>query len=172
MERIGRDDLLMRFAELVGKRGTCSRLQVGAVFSKEGRVIVTGYNGAPAGLPHCDHSCDCEPTLEYMHDMWHGLRSGVGPRTVIHDPFCHSIQPCEIAAHAEQNGVAFAAKHGLALDKSELHVTYAPCLSCAKSIINAGVIRVSYALAYRLPEGVELLGTAGLEVVEASAEKW
>ncbi len=45
----------MEIAHVIAKRGTCSRLQVGCVFVLNGRILVTGYNGAPAGLPHCVH---------------------------------------------------------------------------------------------------------------------
>ena len=31
--------MLMQMAEVVAQRGTCSRLQVGAIFAKDGRVI-------------------------------------------------------------------------------------------------------------------------------------
>lgn len=54
--RISRDAMLMEMATVVAKRGTCSRLQVGAIASRDGRVLCTGYNGAPSGLPHCNHS--------------------------------------------------------------------------------------------------------------------
>ena len=45
----------MDHARLVARRSTCSRLHVGAVASRDGRLLVSGYNGAPAGIPHCDH---------------------------------------------------------------------------------------------------------------------
>lgn len=46
----------MDMAFIVAARGTCSRLQVGAVVSMDGRVLSSGYNGAPAGFDHCMHS--------------------------------------------------------------------------------------------------------------------
>lgn len=150
MERITSDTMLMEIARLVSRRGTCARLSVGAVFSKQGRIIVTGYNGAPAGLPHCNHRCDCIPV------------------DGIHDSVCESLTPCITSVHAEQNAIAFAAKHGLSLADSELHVTDAPCLSCAQSLVNAGVTRVTYSRNYRLPQGVELLASAGIQVVDYS----
>lgn len=134
-DRISRDELLMGVAQLVSGRATCSRLHVGAVVSRDGRIIATGYNGAPKGLPHCDH----------RHDDGGG---------------------CDIAEHAERNAIAFAARYGLALDSGELHVTHAPCLNCARTIINAGLTRVLYTVPYRLTAGVELLTQAGLEVVQ------
>jgi dCMP deaminase len=49
------DETFLRVAEVLAQRGTCSRLKVGAVLVKDTRIISTGYNGAPAGLRHCDH---------------------------------------------------------------------------------------------------------------------
>lgn len=51
---------------LVASRGTCSRLQVGALLVRDTRVIVTAYNGAPAGHPHCQH-IDDEPCEVSVH---------------------------------------------------------------------------------------------------------
>lgn len=49
------DETLMAIAALWAQRGTCNRAAVGAVVTLNGRIITTGYNGAPAGMPHCDH---------------------------------------------------------------------------------------------------------------------
>jgi dCMP deaminase len=49
------DETLMSMAALWSQRGTCNRAAVGVVVALEGRIISTGYNGAPAGMPHCDH---------------------------------------------------------------------------------------------------------------------
>jgi dCMP deaminase len=130
--------MLMGVADAVSLRGTCSRLQVGAVVSRDGRIIATGYNGAPAGLPHCDHTQD-----DHL---------GIGG--------------CQVAEHAERNAVAFAARYGLALEGGEMHVTHAPCLNCARMVINAGIAKVTYRVPYRLNDGVELLTQGGVEVVE------
>lgn len=138
MERISRDDMLIQMAELMAQRGTCSRLQVGAIFSRDGRIIATGYNGAPRGLDHCDHESGGD------------LDDSGG---------------CYIAEHAERNAIGFAARHGLALDRSEVHLTHAPCLQCSRSIINAGVVRLTFLHPYRITQGVELLGKAGIEVI-------
>jgi dCMP deaminase len=81
----------------------------------------------------------------------------------IHKP--EDSDGCEVAEHAERNAIAWAARLGLALEGTELHVTHAPCLACARSVINAGIVKVSYDIPYRLTEGVELLTTAGIEVV-------
>ena len=42
----------------VANRSTCLRRAVGAVIVKDKRIKGTGYNGSPAGLPHClDDGC-------------------------------------------------------------------------------------------------------------------
>lgn len=186
MGRITRDEMLMGVAEVVAKRGTCSRLQVGAIISRDGRIIATGYNGAPAGIPHCTHDEFIWPTpdkdieapdwLAYHftsdsemkfatprpgdHFAWDGrtisMSSGYTGRSF----------GCGVAEHSERNAIAFAARHGLSLDQSEVHVTHAPCLDCSRSIINAGIVKVSYAIPYRLTAGVELLAQAGIDVVD------
>jgi dCMP deaminase len=57
----------MDHARLVALRSTCSRLHVGAVAAKEGRLLVSGYNGAPAGVPHCDHETSPGPCKRSVH---------------------------------------------------------------------------------------------------------
>lgn len=170
--RPDRDEVLMSVATLFATRSTCSRLHVGAVFSKEGRILVTGYNGAPAGLPHCDHSCNCTsfpveveelpsrgkamPPLFHLKTAWFD--------GIPHDERCAVFQPCLISEHAERNAIAFAARNGVALEGSEVHVTHMPCLPCAMSMVNAGVVAVHYREDYRIRDGLELLKTAGVAI--------
>lgn len=49
---------LLDMAVVAATRSTCARLHVGAVLARDGRVLSTGYNGAPAGRPHCAHRDD------------------------------------------------------------------------------------------------------------------
>lgn len=53
--RPSKDETLLRVAWVMAEQGTCSRLQVGAVIAQDTRPISTGWNGAPAGRPHCRH---------------------------------------------------------------------------------------------------------------------
>lgn len=156
MDRISRSVMLMQMAQVVAQRGTCSRLQVGAVVSKDGRILTMGYNGAPAGLPHCRHDCDCGSTDKY------------GDVILPHGSDCSSLGGCQIAEHAERNAIAWAAREGVALKGSSMHCTHAPCVDCARSIINAGIECVTYVVPYRLTAGVELLELAGIQVIAMS----
>src|SRR5213596_3751468 len=57
--RPSRNTVLMNHAWVAALRATCPRQSVGVVIARDGRVLVTGYNGAPAGMKHCEHPCDC-----------------------------------------------------------------------------------------------------------------
>lgn len=54
-DRPTRADTLLTVAFTIAERSTCTRLHVGAVAAFDGRILSTGYNGAPAGTPHCTH---------------------------------------------------------------------------------------------------------------------
>lgn len=136
MSRISRNQLLMEVAFLMARRSTCLRLQVGAVLSRDGRILGSGYAGAPSGLPHCS------------------------PLT------CNTHSPCTRTVHAEQGAIAFAARYGVALDGATLYVTHSPCAECAKSIINSGILNVYYGVPYRKTEGLDMLTEAGVGVYQ------
>jgi dCMP deaminase len=153
-----RSQILMETAQVIAKRSTCSRLHVGAVIARDGRILTTGYNGAPAGMPHCDHTCDC---LTYEVTS-----SAGGVVRAIHAATCASVRSCVISVHAEANAVAFAAKYPLSTEGAELFTTHTPCLACAQLLINCGLVRVTYGEPFRDTTGLELLVSAGLEVVD------
>jgi len=134
MKRISRNQMLQEMVRVVAKRSSCLRLQVGALVARDGRVLSSGYNGAPSGLPHCS------------------------PET------CGPDRPCTATVHAEAGAIAYAARHGIPIEGSSLYCTNSPCLDCAKLIINAGIIHVDYQIPYRVIEGIELLKLAGIRV--------
>ena len=127
------DEYFMSIALQVAKRSTCDRANVGAIIVKNRRILTTGYNGSPAGLPHCD-------------DVGHLMVEGHCVRTL----------------HAEQNAIIQAAYHGVSVQDSTLYVTHQPCLTCAKMIINAGIRRVVYGGVYPDPVARQFLAEAGV----------
>lgn len=145
---LDRDGTLMTVAYVYQNQSTCDRNHVGAVISIDGRIIATGYNGAPAGMPHCEHK-----TLVSFDE---GL------------PQRHNEEGCKIAVHAESNAVAFAAKHGLPIKGATLHTTLSPCYVCSQLIINAGLVRVVFDRPYRDHSGLHLLRDAGITVDNVS----
>ncbi len=139
-ERPSLDAYFMRIARVVASRSTCLHRHVGAVIVKGKQIVSTGYNGAPAGQPHClDIGC---------------AREGV--------PSGQRSELCR-GAHAEQNAINFAARFGISIEGATLYTTHFPCSWCAKSIVNAGIRRVVYAEDYPDPLAKAIL--AGLEVV-------
>ena len=58
MSRPDWDLYFIRIAREVASRSTCPRAAVGAVITRNNRILATGYNGAPEGMPHCiDEGC-------------------------------------------------------------------------------------------------------------------
>lgn len=134
--RMSRNQMLMNMAVTAAERSTCNRKKVGAIIASEGRAILTGYAGAPSGMPHClEQGCLIGP-------------SGGCLRTV----------------HAEANAIAFAARKGIRIEDSTLICTLSPCYDCAKLIINAGITFVFYKEKYRDESGIGLLISADIVV--------
>lgn len=154
----------MSSARLWAKRSTCTRAMNGASVVRDGRILMSGYNGAPAGLPHCNHECTCEadPVDPYADE-----ELSIDPNT-LHVTTCpaNSYTGCKTAIHAEQNALNACARYGVATDGAELYCTMTPCLSCAMSIISAGITRVTYEHAYRLTEGLDLLTGARIDITK------
>ena len=120
------DDIYMELAENLAKRSHCVKAQVGAVLTKETRIVSLGYNGPPAGT----HNCDIEFPEEGC------------PRD--------SKGSCSLALHAEQNAILYAVKNNATVEGSTLYVTLAPCLSCARIIFSMGIESVVYLKSYEL----------------------
>lgn len=73
--------------------------------------------------------------------------------------------------HAEANAITKLARSSNNSDGSTLYVTAAPCIECAKLIIQSGIKRVVYAEKYRLEDGIALLRKAGVEVEYMNLEE-
>ncbi len=106
----------MKMAELVATRATCDRKHVGAVIVRDNRIVSTGYNGSPGGMPHCD-------------DVGHEMKDIDGRPS------------CIRTLHAESNAIDQA---GGEARGATLYVTVSPCYECAKRIVNAGIVSVFY----------------------------
>lgn len=66
--------------------------------------------------------------------------------------------------HAEANAITKIARSGNNSEGATLYVTDAPCIECAKLIIQSGIRKVFYSRQYRLTDGIDLLERAGIEV--------
>lgn len=162
MTRPDRDELSMEIAKVVARRSTCERASVGVVISLDGRVLATGYNGAPRGMSHCNHKCNCSMLIGPT------ARTTVGKH---HQDRCsfYTDNHCTNIVHAEANAIAFAARHGIRLDGADLFTTLAPCDPCAKLIVNAGIVRVQCGVEYQGFDGIRVMEQAGIEVMYPAA---
>jgi dCMP deaminase len=132
------DDYFMSIAKIVATRGTCDRLQVGAVLVKNDRIIATGYNGAPPGMPHCD---------------------GGDGHQIVHEH-------CVRTVHAEENCILQAAvMGGMSTAGATLYTTASPCHHCFKTLAVAGVKRIVAGANYRAPSVIEALTHTPIEFV-------
>lgn len=121
MARISRPQLFMMMARAAAMRSTCFRLNVGAVVVIDNRPVSIGYNGTPAGAPHCGGN-DCPGKLH-----------------------------CQETIHAEVNALLHIPDHiGIRTD-ADLYVTHSPCAHCAEQITkpNSPIARVFFEATYR-----------------------
>lgn len=116
------DTYFMQMAQVVATRATCNRKHVGAVLvDPKHRIVATGYNGSPRGMPHCD-------------DIGHELKKIDGRMS------------CIRTLHAESNAIDYAGRDS---EGGTLYTTVIPCYDCAKRIVNAGITRVVYGEYYQ-----------------------
>ena len=95
-----------------------------------------------------------------ISDGFNGTPSGF--ENICEDPATGKTKPYVL--HAEANAITKVAKSGNNSEGATLYVTDAPCLECAKLIIQAGIRRVVYLIEYSVRDGIELLRRAGIEV--------
>ncbi len=84
-------------------------------------------------------------------------------------PHCeHKIEdgPCVEAVHAEANAIVYAAKYGVRLEGADIYSTHFPCPACSKLIVNAGIVRVFYIMAFRDMSGNELFDQVNITSIQ------
>jgi len=142
------DDIFMELAVNLARRSHCIKAQVGAVLTKDTRIISIGYNGPPAGTHNCDEEF---PGVGCSRD---------------------SKGSCSLAIHAEENAILYAAKNGSSTEGATLYVTLSPCLACARTIFSMQIAKVVYLHSYArykglaVDEGVEFLRRFGVNAVQ------
>lgn len=124
-KRPGWDEYFMLVARVVALRASCDRKQVGAVLVRDHRILTTGYNGAPSGLPSCE---------EAGHELME----------------INGRMSCVRTVHAEANAIFQCAKHGISLDVpgTSCYVTALPCYNCFIALVQSGVKHIVYAERY------------------------
>jgi dCMP deaminase len=139
----------MELAVNLARRSHCVKRQVGAVLTKDTRIISIGYNGPPAGTHNCD-------------EEW-------GEQGCPLD----SKGSCSLAIHAEENAILYAAQNGSSVEGATLYVTLSPCLPCARIIYSMKISKVIYLHSYAEYKGLPVdEGIAFLEKFNVQVEKY
>jgi len=138
------DDYFMAIAKVVASRSNCMKRKVAAIIVRDKRIISTGYNGTPRGVKNCDE--------------------GGCPRCNNYADGGTKLEEC-LCSHGEENAIVQSAYHGIAIKGGTLYTTYSPCLTCAKMIVNSGIVEVVYNTDYPMGEtALKLLKEAGVQV--------
>lgn len=140
-ERPSWDEYFMKLAHVISSRSTCLRRKVGAILVKDKRILATGYNGAPKGLPHCKNC----------------LREELGVPSGQRHELCRGV-------HAEQNAIIQAAVFGVSTKGATLYTTTFPCIICAKMLVNAEIEEIVYDSDYEDQESAKILREAGIKI--------
>jgi len=146
--RLSWDEYFMQICAVVAQRSTCTRAAVGAVIVRERNILATGYNGSPAGMPHCTE-VGC---LVYTST----------------NPDGRTEENCFRTIHAEINAIAQAAKSGVSIQGSDIYITHSPCFHCLKVLVNTGIGRVCYGKPYKLDEVRELVERSGIQLLQVT----
>lgn len=144
------DSYFMEITNVVAKRSTCLRRQVGAIIVLDKRILASGYNGAPSNLAHCEEVGCLRTEMKVPSGERHELCRGL---------------------HAEQNAIIQAALHGSSIKGAKLYCTHQPCVVCAKMIINAGIVEIIYEGEYPDSLSQEMFNQAGIKVTIFDSDK-
>jgi dCMP deaminase len=129
IQRPSWDEYFMNIAKVVASRSNCIRRKVAAIIVRDKRVISTGYNGTPRGTRNCNE--------------------GGCPRCNGVAASGTALDEC-LCSHGEENAIVQASYHGNSVKDAIIYTTFAPCLQCAKMIINSGIREVIYNTEYPL----------------------
>jgi dCMP deaminase len=123
-ERLSWDEWALGIAEAVAKRADCARRQVGAVIlDPEHRIIATGYNGYPSGMPGCASEGACPRGRQ----DYAAVPAGAS--------YTATSSRCD-ALHAEENAVLHARQ---SLRGCWIYVTHEPCPNCTRYLAGSGL---------------------------------
>jgi len=132
------------------KLSYAKRLKVGAIITKDDRVISIGYNGTPAGW---DNDCEYED-IGFSDAVFGELQTLIN----------RGLKTKPEVLHAEANAIGKLARSSESGINATMYLTHSPCFDCAKLIHVAGINKVFYRTQYRNTDGIEFLNKCNIEV--------
>lgn len=136
--RQDKHEFWMQMAQLYKTRATCKRRKCSALFVKDNRLVVAGYNSAPSGQKHCTE---------------------VG---------CLMVDGhCKRCNHAERAAIDYAANTGIKLDGAYGYISGGtPCITCAHGIIATRTRAIYVDSHYPDEHAIKLLSDCGIPIYE------
>ncbi|MDR2401535.1 MAG: cytidine/deoxycytidylate deaminase family protein [Deferribacteraceae bacterium] len=144
------DAYFVKIVKVAATRSTCLRRSVGALLVKDNRILASGYNGVPKGLPHCEKTGCLREKLKVPSGERHEICRGL---------------------HAEQNVIIQAALYGVPISGATIYCTNRPCSICTKMIINAEIERVVYLEDYNDALAEELIRQTDIRLLQYKGEE-
>jgi dCMP deaminase len=133
------DEAYLQMCQVWSKLSTAKRKKVGCLIVNDGVIISDGYNGTPKGFNN-----NCEVRLDK------------------NNPSILTTKP-EVL-HAESNAITKLAKSNQSSSGSTMYITIAPCIECAKLIIQSEISRVVFKNYYKNKDGIKILKKAKIKV--------
>ena len=126
------------------KLSTCISKQVGCLIVRDGRILLSSYNGVASGMKHCNKRFNKYFDRDKHHE-WSN----------------------ENELHSEQNIISYAAKKGIKLENSIMYVTLSPCIHCSKLILASGIKEVYYLESYDMDDsGIKFLNEREIKCIK------
>ncbi len=148
MTRKSWDEYFVEILNAARHRATCNRGKSAAIIVKNNHILATGYVGSPSGVEHCD---------EVDHEYSESYEKDERTSEIILKKHCIRT------VHAEQNAICQAARFGIAIDGSKIYCTMFPCYTCAKMLINVGIVEVVAEFDYQSsPRSKQLFDKVGI----------
>lgn len=160
----------MRIAYQVASESKAEKRKVGAVIVKDNNIIALGYNGTPSGFDNC-----CEDKIVINANLKSVSVNIPEPRqisemdepiplSVCYDKVKYELKTRPEVLHAESNAISKCARSTYSSEGADIFVTTAPCIECAKLIIQAGIKNVFWSEEYKSMDGIRLLEKANIYV--------
>lgn len=150
------DKYMMEIAKLTASMSKATKLQVGAVFERDGRPLCTGWNGILEGIEDdsCEEEVGCSCSSNGYINEYCSRCYGTGKVLKTKDELIH----------AEMNALRYMAKAGISTKDATLYITHSPCINCAKHIAGIGLKRIVYNEEYKSRDGIELLQRYNIKI--------
>ena len=145
----------MENALLFERGAPCVMRKVGCVVVKENRVVLSGYNGTPEAMQKCTKGgCPYCTDAKKKKEQPEAPKSSTKKKLKVElqadaekdgrlIDLLREKEAC-ICVHAEQNLIASAARFGISLAGTTIYVTWAPCFTCFKQLLQLDVNRIVY----------------------------